>query len=142
MLTAQIGLINPTDYWSTARSGGQDGLGAITEAQLKAFDDAMYGCSTSYSSTVDRLKVLFSAFPSAQDRATVFQQLAANHAGDNTCLQRLQTAYNDVERTFNTKTGKAENSEEQSGYTPWIVGGVLGSAAGLAIGFLIGRRSR
>jgi len=29
MLTAQIGLINPTDYWSTARSGGQDGLGII-----------------------------------------------------------------------------------------------------------------
>jgi hypothetical protein len=34
MLTAQIsngvGLINPTDYWSTARSGGRDGLGIIS----------------------------------------------------------------------------------------------------------------
>jgi hypothetical protein len=31
MLTAQVngvGLINPTDYWSTARSGGRDGLGS------------------------------------------------------------------------------------------------------------------
>ena len=29
MLTAQIGLVNPTDYWSTARSGGRDGLGIV-----------------------------------------------------------------------------------------------------------------
>lgn len=29
MLTAQIGLIDPNDYWSTARSGGEDGLGLI-----------------------------------------------------------------------------------------------------------------
>ncbi len=28
MITAQIGLIDPNDYWSTARSGGKDGLGA------------------------------------------------------------------------------------------------------------------
>jgi hypothetical protein len=35
MLTAQIGLINPTDYWSTARSGGQDGLGGCVDWHIE-----------------------------------------------------------------------------------------------------------